>query len=552
MLYAQGVEDVRITSETFYFSKPDSIFISLRNNYNNAVKKEDIPAQGDALKKMGAICFHLGHYAQALEYYLDAAKLFEQSHSKKDLAEDYNSLGILYYYNQDTTQARLYYNKALQLFQSLRDNSGLAVTYGKIGHLFEKKQQYDSAFHYQRQALMEYSLAANNKGMAKIYENLGSIYEDLQRYDSAMYYFNQALQLYHIAGEHIDNIEVINNIWDIYRKTGDYRKALQYTFMAIASAKKINEWYQLNSGYRDVAKTYNLLGKNDSAFYYLEISRRYLLEIYSRENSKQMAFLQAQYDEEKKNNEIEQLQNSKRINVVITTSVIIIIVLLIILGLAIFNRQKLKIRSQEAMNLQNRDMLQTRNKLMETELKASQLEEEKLKTELENQQLEKDKVDAELKATRLEEEQLKQQIEQKSKELSTQVLHVIQKNQLLEELRKHLEEMVKDDKRDQKRQLKQLILLINQNFNNDNYWEDFKNTFEQVHRSFFENLKNICPDLTATELRLISLLKMNMNSSDMATMLSISQDSLRVARYRLRKKLKLDQGENLVTFLQRL
>jgi hypothetical protein len=34
--------------------------------------------------------------------------------------------------------------------------------------------------------------------------------------------------------------------------------------------------------------------------------------------------------------------------------------------------------------------------------------------------------------------------------------------------------------------------------------------------------------------------------------LGISIDSLRVARYRLRKKLNIDQGENLTTFIQAL
>ncbi len=53
-------------------------------------------------------------------------------------------------------------------------------------------------------------------------------------------------------------------------------------------------------------------------------------------------------------------------------------------------------------------------------------------------------------------------------------------------------------------------------------------------------------------MRLISLLKMNLSSGDIATILGISQDSLRVARYRLRKKLNLEQGENLSAFFQAL
>lgn len=112
--------------------------------------------------------------------------------------------------------------------------------------------------------------------------------------------------------------------------------------------------------------------------------------------------------------------------------------------------------------------------------------------------------------------------------------------------------MAKEDKRDQKKPIREIIQQINQNFNNDKYWEEFSNTFEQIHFSFFNNLKQHASDLTSSEIRLISLLKMNLNSNDMATILGISLDSLRVARYRLRKKLNLEQGENLSSFLQAL
>ncbi|WP_157830375.1 hypothetical protein [Siphonobacter sp. SORGH_AS_0500] len=43
---------------------------------------------------------------------------------------------------------------------------------------------------------------------------------------------------------------------------------------------------------------------------------------------------------------------------------------------------------------------------------------------------------------------------------------------------------------------------------------------------------------------------MNLTSSDISTLLGISQDSLRVTRYRLRKKLNLAAGESLTAFIQ--
>jgi FixJ family two-component response regulator len=74
-------------------------------------------------------------------------------------------------------------------------------------------------------------------------------------------------------------------------------------------------------------------------------------------------------------------------------------------------------------------------------------------------------------------------------------------------------------------------------------------TFEKVHHSFFEKLIQRFPDLTAADMRLIALLKINLNNIDIAVLLGISQDSLRVARHRLRKKLRLEQGEDLAGYL---
>jgi tetratricopeptide (TPR) repeat protein len=549
------VLDIRLNREQPNYHPdfhPDSAFLQFKEAYNRALKADQPIAQGTALQQMGKLCFHMGHYAQALEYYLQANGLF-RDHKREDLlAYNVTDLGILHYYNRDTAAAYQSFRQALQLFARQHNTRGMALTYGHIGFLFEKKHRYDSAHVFQMMALKEYQAVGDVDAMAKIYENLGSIYEDLEHYDSAMYYFHRAQESYNRSGEKTAHIEVLNNIGDTYRKTGRYREALQYTWMAVRSSLSINESYQLSSAYRDLAKTYNLLGKNDSAFHYLELSRKYLLDIYSTESATQIAFLQAQNDVQKKNNEIQQLQHAHRINTIVTISVVVIIVLLLSLGLLVFNRQKLKNRNERSLNEQQQRILETQNRLMDAELNTKRLEEAQLKARLLTEQLEKDKLDADLRNKVLEETLLKDQIEVKTKELSTHALHVIQKNQLLEQLRNNLEVLVQDEKRDQKKQMKQLLLLINQNFNNDSYWEEFRNTFEQVHQSFFEQLKKVRSDLSASELRLISLLKMNMNSADIATMLGISTDSLRVARYRLRKKLNLEQGGNLAAFLQNI
>ncbi|RNI30499.1 tetratricopeptide repeat protein [Rufibacter latericius] len=473
---------------------------------------------------MGQIFYHQGRYPQALDLHLQADKIFREQPFSVQLAHNLNQMGTLHYYNRQVEVALREHREALGILRKIEDKKGIAFTYGNIGHLFEKRQAHDSAFHYQRLALGLYKETQDSSGIAKIFENLGSIYEDLSRYDSAQHYFRKALSINQLLNDQLAQLEVLNNMGDVPRKTGAYREGLAYSWRAVRLAKELGELYQLSSGYRDLAKSHHALQQDDSAFLYMEENRKALLKIYSDENNKQAALLSTLYDLEKKDNEITKLENARQQNILLSIGAGVILILLLSLGAVALSRQKLKLRNEQTLRGQKEKMYQTQKELMETELKNKQLREQFLKTELET----------------------------KGKELSSHTLHVIQKSQLLEQLRDKLQELVKEDKRDQKKQLKQLLMLIQQNFSQDKYWEDFRGIFEQVHESFFQNLKRRCPDLTAADLRLVALLKMNLTSTEISSLLNISLDSLRVSRYRLRKKLTLPQGENLVSFIQGL
>jgi len=351
--------------------------------------------------------------------------------------------------------------------------------------------------------------------MAKIYENMGSIFEDLERYDSSWFYFTHSLELYEQAVEEVASIEVVNNLGDIYRKTGRYREAIVQTGKALALAEKTNDLYEKGAAYRDLGKAYDLMHQEDSAYHYLELSRRATIDIYSKENTRQTAFLSVLFDIDKKNDEIVRLENARNITIIVTVSVVVVVTLLVVLGWMMARRQRER---------------------MEAELARKRLEEERLKRELATDRLELDVKSQELEAKR--------------KGLTSYTLHVIQKNQLLEGLRDRLAFLVKEDKRDQKKQMQQLIQQINQNFNHDQYWDEFRETFGQVHQQFFDTLKRHSEELTSNDLRLLSLIRLNLGSGDISTLLGISQDSLRVSRYRLKKKLQLGADENLTNFVQ--
>lgn len=500
--------------------KPIESLIELKKIYAQSIENNDAILEGKCLQQMGKVCYRQGHFRQALDFFLKAEKIFNSNDKPLLLAANLSDIGILYYYLKQPDKAMKNYLMALNIYKKEHNVKGQAAIFGQIGQLYEKRTRYDSAFYYQNLALKANEQTSDVSGAAKIYENLGSIYEDLEKYDLAYQHFKKSLDLYQKDHNELGSIEVINNLGDILRKTGKYQESVAETRKAMKLADKLGNIYQLASCCRDLGKAYELMHQMDSAYYYVKLGYKYTIDLYSEDGARQVAFLQVLYDINKKSDEITRLQNDKKINRIIAFSATIVVLLTVVLGFVIFSRQRLKLKDQQMLTKQK--------------------------------DIQHDLTSLELKNLQLEEQQLKQQLEVKSRELSTHTLNLIKHNQFLENLRNTLQAMVKDDKRDQKRQMNQILTEINQSFNHERNWKEFTQAFEQVHHQFLEQLKKFSNELTSADMRLIALLKMNLDSADIATLLGISTDSLRVSRYRLRKKLNLAQGDNLSAFIQAL
>ncbi|QDK82579.1 tetratricopeptide repeat protein [Spirosoma sp. KCTC 42546] len=528
-LIAWGVFSIPVSAQILTSTEqlsrqnPDSAYRVVKILLDKAISQNDKQTEGDCLQQIGLLLYHQGSYVQAIDYLLRAQKIFLNANDAARLARNHNELGTVYYYNEQVDRALNQFNEALAFYRQPTNAEGLAQTYANIGHIYEKRQDPKQAYRYQKLALANSRAAKDVNSLTKIYENLGSIFEDEAQYDSAHYYYQSALTLAQQTHDEIGQIEIINNLGDVFRKTGRYEEGLKRSREAMQRSQQKGELYQLSAALRDIAKTYRLLNQPDSAYAYLERSRDLVDAIYAADNTRQITLLQTLYDVERKDSEIAQLNAQKRIDFIIILAASVVLVLIGILGAVIISRQRLKIRNEQALNQQNQQIFQTQNELMQVELKNQQLEEENLKG----------------------------QLELKSKELTTHTLQIIQKNQVLEEIKNDLTAILKDDKRDQKKQIRQLVDKITLNFSQDKYWADFRTIFDQVHPYFFTQLTQQFPDLTATDLRLIALLKMNISSADVATLLGISSDSLRVSRYRLRKKIGLAEGESLSAYIQR-
>lgn len=146
-------------------------------------------------------------------------------------------------------------------------------------------------------------------------------------------------------------------------------------------------------------------------------------------------------------------------------------------------------------------------------------------------------------------EQLQNEIERKNAELFTQASFIIQKNELILNLKRIVDEICSKNTQKALIPLYQKInhLLAN-NLNTEDDWKIFLIKFEQKHHNFFKTLKEHYPQLTTNDLRLCACLKLNMDTKDTASLMNLSIRSIENNRYRLRKKLNLKSTQNLNDF----
>jgi DNA-binding CsgD family transcriptional regulator len=93
------------------------------------------------------------------------------------------------------------------------------------------------------------------------------------------------------------------------------------------------------------------------------------------------------------------------------------------------------------------------------------------------------------------------------------------------------------------------LKAIDYSLESEKDWDEFRMYFEKVHSSFFEKMKQQHPDLTQSDLKLCALISLNLSMKEMAELMGISPESVKMARHRLRKKLNLATEDNLTEFI---
>ena len=141
--------------------------------------------------------------------------------------------------------------------------------------------------------------------------------------------------------------------------------------------------------------------------------------------------------------------------------------------------------------------------------------------------------------------ELSHQILAKEKEMITLATNLLHNKQYFKEIKADLRAIRTEDKAI----IKSVNNQINYVLERDEDWEVLKKHFNAVHENFYDKLITKHSSISETELRHCLFIKLHLQTKEIARILLIDPRSVQTSRYRIKKKLNLNEEQDLRNYL---
>ncbi|WP_199118921.1 hypothetical protein [Pedobacter sp. ASV28] len=469
----------------------------------------------DSLTKQAATYYHKNSYQSALKSYLQALKIAEDHRLQKQRAFLLNNISALYIdlyqpKNLPNTQKGLQYAKqAVEALKALKTDSiekraALAVAYINYGDLLNSYGTDSKRPEFQQKAIAVFSEGidfvkntADYDTQANLYANLAYTYKNLNDKPKYFFYLQQA---YRLTDQHPSAITLYVKqgvnfaLGEYYSISGNISKALLHLHEAESLLKQeadpnyqmMNLVYGLANTIYQQTGNYKLAHQYQTRYWHIKDS------LLNAETLRKFEEMEVRYQSERKGRQLKetalQLQNAN-----LMRNALMAVAVLLCLSLFLFYR---------AYKNRHRALL--------------------LKQEVADMALQKAGV--ELAANR--------------RLLERHTASLVEKNHLIDGLQQQLLQTGKADD-------KTLSKLANSRILTRQDWEEYKRLFDKVHPGFFIKLRSHFPDITDADERILAFSRLNISVKEAAALLGISYESMKNSRYRLRKKIGIQNDVDL-------
>jgi len=444
-----------------------------------------------------------GDYPAAGKTFTEAIKVAEKAGDEKNLALALDNMSMTLKFTGEFREAIKYSNRSLQIRKKLNLLRDYASGVQNLGVLYRNLDLPDSALIFYRQAYDIFNHLNDSVSIVRVRYNIGIVLKNQNKFREAEAEMKSILQFCRQKNITEGQIYALSALASIFDQTGRSVEGLAAIDSSISKARRYNLLANLSLFLDRQHDILARLGRYKEAYQAALDSRNLSDSLLSIEKQKAIATLKTRYETERK--EVENVLLKKeigiqktqvwllRIGVILATSIFAFVLLL-------FYQRNQRIKHQKLL--------------------------------------------AEEKSIRIEQEK-----RNKEQELVFQSLvqaELIQINRSVKE--KLFPFKLKFPRKNQQDEFEQVLNGLTRDAGKDPLAE-FELLFTQLHASFYENILRICPDLTKAELHVCAMIRLNLSTKDIARLANINISSIEMTRYHIRKKLNMEQGENLAAFL---
>lgn len=389
---------------TQYISSDQTKAIDYATQAKELAEKSNFPkGTAYAYKNIGLAYYMQGKYTEVLSHWQRSLKIFVAMGDQLGMSNILNNIGAVYFNQGDDSHALEYYLNSLTAAEKIGDKHRIASAMGNIGAVYYNQLKYDQALTYYLQSIDLSRETGNKTAMATAMVNAGEIFMAKGENDSALVYIEKSLQVLEVTGNKSKIAYSLNNMGKAYARKGDLVKALQYQQKALATSKDGSAQLEVVQSSIGLGDTYSRLGKTASALKaYLqagelaeEIGANYELKdayqglaasyakisdyrkayeyqlkvtafkdsLFNTEATKKMVNLQANYENEKKQAQIDLLTKDKALQdleiqtqKMVRNTLLAGFLLIGILAFVLFRNNQIKVKANRLLTLRNEEI----------------------------------------------------------------------------------------------------------------------------------------------------------------------------------------------------
>ncbi len=419
-------------------------------------------------------------------------------------------------------KARPKFFEAIKIFDAIGASAESAECYNEISLTHTYQKEYDSALKYLLLGLSKIDPEKFPEMVIDMKYNLALCYLRMKRFDDALEATNSAIALINKYNVKIDNLKILYRNLAIYEhKEGNYESAKKYLDIAISGPCETECLMTKRIFYIKYAEIFIDQGDHVKANEYYAKAIAIYAETF-REKEKKFVN-QVRKEVELKLELKKEVKNKLARQRLILYAILAFLGISILYTMAILNQRKKVNKAMQEINELN---IKLQNTVISKDIANLDLENKKNEVQGLLDLNERSLFSKELKLSTIRENILK--IAEEISKLAESD-SVIKPNYLFG-IEKKLQTVITDE----------------------GLWSDFKMQFEQIRPDFFKKLKKLHPNLSVNDMKHCSYIVSNLKNKDVANLINVSTRSVETARYRIKKKLNLEKGEDLYSYLQRI